>query len=116
MSWPLRALLGPLWWAFAFAAIYALHGLGCALGWTALPAPVWDLHRFVLLSGWLLSLAIGLLIVRAMPDDKSTAGAIARAGAWIGLVSVLLTLFPVLNLSSCEVTAPAENLFAMPPP
>lgn len=103
MSWPLRALLGPLVWAAAFAAIYAAHGLGCALGWPGRPAPLGDLHRFVLAALWLAALAGAGAVLWLSPRGAETGSRIARLGAWIGLVSVLLTLFPVLGISSCNL-------------
>ncbi|MDQ7263745.1 hypothetical protein NM680_18275 [Paracoccus sp. PS-1] len=101
MTWPLRALLGPMLWAAAFSAIYAVHGLGCALDWPARPAPVGDLHRFALISLWLASLMGGALILWRMPKVGDAGGRIARAGGWIGFLAILLTLFPVLGLTTC---------------
>lgn len=103
MTWPLRALLGPLLWAVAFAAIYGVHGLGCAWGWPLRPAPLGDLHRLALLSLWLAALAGGAILVWRMPPGQDTGARIARMGGWIGLVSILLTLFPVLGLTSCQI-------------
>lgn len=93
MSWPVRALIGPSLWALAFAAIYALHGAGCALGWP---------HQgLVLPMVWVLSLALAALLVWRAPRAASREAVIVRAGDWIGLVSIALTLFPTLGLTSC---------------
>ena len=101
MIWPWRALLGPGLWALAFAAIYAAHGLGCALGWPARELGIGSLHSVVLVALWLLALGAAAAILRAMPRGRDRGARIARAGGWIGLISILFTLFPVLGASSC---------------
>lgn len=106
MSWPLRALLGPLLWALAFSVIYAVHGLGCARGWTQISMPWGSLHQLVLIGLWCLAIMAGLALFRLTPPGPRISDRIARAGSWIGIVSVLLSLFPVLGLTSCEI-APA---------
>ena len=105
MSWPVQALLGPGLWALAFAGIYSLHGVGCAWGWPARPAPLGDLQSFTLISLWLIALTGAALILWRSPERKGISGDIVKAGGWIGLVSTALTLFPVLGLSGCELTA-----------
>ncbi len=103
MSWPLQALRGPMIWALAFAGLYALHGAGCALGWAERPLLWGSRHDVVLQAGWALALlTAGGVLLRA-PQGPGTGAQIARAGGWIGLVAVLLTLFPVLGLSSCTL-------------
>lgn len=102
MNWLARALLGPCLWAFAFSVIYAVHGLGCAWDWPLRAAPVGDLHRFVLVSLWLASLVAAAAIFRLTPRSRETGAWIARAGSWIGLIAILLSLAPVLGLSTCE--------------
>lgn len=101
MTWPLRALMGPGLWALAFSAIYAAHGIGCARGWPTQPAPLGTLHDFTLISLWLAALLVAALILWQTPAGQETGAQIARAGGWIGLMSVAMTLFPVLGLSSC---------------
>ena len=101
MSWPLRALMGPAFWAFAFSLIYAAHGAGCAWDWPARPAPLGDLHHFTLIALWLVSLVIAAVILWLSGRHETTGDRIAGAGGWIGLVAVALTLFPVMGLSTC---------------
>lgn len=101
MAWPFRALLGPTLWAVAFAAIYAAHGYGCVRGWPARPAPIGDLHHFTLVLLWLVSVAGAGLILWQAPRGKAVSDLLVRIGGWIGLVSVVLTLFPVLGLTTC---------------
>lgn len=101
MSWPWRALLGPLLWAFAFAVIYAAHGAGCAWDWPARAAPFGDLHRFTLIVMWLLAVILAGVILWRAPRGKGLGDSLIRAGGWIGLVATILTLFPVLGLTSC---------------
>ena len=59
MSWPLRMLIAPLLWAVAFAAIYAVHGLGCARGWVLMPGLFGNLHQSAMLGLWALALILG---------------------------------------------------------
>ncbi|RRH72767.1 hypothetical protein [Falsigemmobacter faecalis] len=106
MNWATRALLGPGLWALAFALIYAVHGLGCARGWVLQPAPLGNLHVFTLNTLWLAALAGAIVILWRTPRGDGTGAQIARAGGWIGLASIALTLFPVMGLSSCEILPP----------
>lgn len=92
MNWPLRALAGPTLWAAAFAVIYAVHGAACAQGWEARPA---------LIGLWLIAVALGVVLVLRAPPGGALPDMLVRAGAWIGVASVLLTLFPVLGLTTC---------------
>ncbi len=101
MSWPVRALLGPLLWAAAFSGVYALHGLGCALGWPGQSTPVGPLHSVVLIGVWLCALMAAGLILWTSLAGLGREARIARLGGWIGLVATGLTLFPVLGVSSC---------------
>lgn len=101
MSWPFRALLGPTLWAIAFSVIYAAHGLGCAQGWPARTAPIGDLHHFILIILWLAALAAAGAILWHAPRGDGLSDRIIQAGSWIGLVATILTLFPVLGLTTC---------------
>lgn len=101
MGWPARTLLGPFVWAAAFAGIYALHGLGCAQGWPARATPFGPLHDVVLIAVWLAAVAASGMILRASPPAQDRESRIVRLGGWIGLAATVLTLFPVLGVSSC---------------
>ncbi len=105
MSWPLRALIGPFVWAIAFSLIYAAHGIGCAWGWPARPAPVGDLHHFTLIALWVVSVVIAGAVLWASKGEDETSQRIVRAGGWIGLSATILTLFPVLGLTTCNAIA-----------
>lgn len=101
MSWPWRALIGPTIWAVGFAALYALHGMGCAWGWPARSWPLGNAQSAALILAWLGFVAAAALNLWQTPHANTPGAQIARAGGWIGLVSVLFTLFPVLGVSSC---------------
>lgn len=110
MTWLARSLAGPGIWALAFAATYALHGAGCALGWaelylTASAGGGLDLHRALLLGCWIGALVAGGALVIRLSRAGGGGGALHRrlpvAGAWIGLVASLITLAPVVLTTSC---------------
>ncbi|MFN3275416.1 MAG: hypothetical protein ACK41U_12150 [Paracoccus sp. (in: a-proteobacteria)] len=101
MGWLWRALAAPLLWAALFSAIYALHGAGCNLGWTGRPAPLSDLHHLAMWLVWGGGLALHLVLIRVLPAGQGRPRRLIVMGTWIGFVSSLFTLFPVLATSSC---------------
>ncbi len=101
MIWPLRALVGPVIWAAAFALIYAVHGYGCALGWPVRDAPFGDLHRFTLITLWLAALVAAGAVCLVGSHLQGPEGRIVRLADQIGFVATLATLFPVLCVSTC---------------
>ncbi|MFN3936690.1 MAG: hypothetical protein ACK4KW_03830 [Gemmobacter sp.] len=101
MRWIWLALAGPMLWAVVFSAVYALHGTGCALGWTGVQTPVGNLHRSAMLAVWLAGLVLHAGLFRLMPAGRGRAAFVARTGAWIGLASSVFTLFPVAVTTSC---------------
>lgn len=101
MSWMARALAGPVLWAMLFALVYALHGAGCSLGWAGRPAPVADWHHLAMWTAWGAGLAIHLLLIRVLPVGAGRSRQWIVLGTWIGFVSTLVTLFPVVATSTC---------------
>ena len=99
MNWVYRALCAPMLWAIAFAALYALHGYGCARGWQAIPAGIWSLHSLSMLAAYVVAVALlgaVLLWGRASSDNPYV-----RLGDIIGFAATLLTLWPAVGISSC---------------
>ncbi|MDO5611986.1 MAG: hypothetical protein Q4G14_01935 [Paracoccus sp. (in: a-proteobacteria)] len=101
MGWLARALAGPTLWSLLFAAVYALHGTGCNLGWPGRPAPIGDLHHFAMWAVWAAGLLLHVLSFRLIPAASGRARVIVTAGLWIGLVATAFTLFPVIAVSTC---------------
>lgn len=107
MRWLALSLAGPGIWAIGFALAYALHGVGCAAGWTEVTVgPGLDLQRAVLWGTWLataLACAQLLSVLRDRGGNLRTAlpARLPRDGAWIGLGATLVTLLPVAVASSC---------------
>ena len=101
MNWVGRALIGPVLWALAFVLVYSLHGVGCAQSWTAVMTPLGSLHQVVLVSSFVLSLAVTALALYRVPRGEGNKALVIGTGGWIGFGGTLLTLFPVLGVSSC---------------
>lgn len=101
MRWLAKVLAAPVLWAVLFGAVYALHGAGCALGWTGVETALGSLHTVGMVAVWLLGLALHVFIVAVAPTDSTREDRLQRMGAWIGLVASSLTLLPVLLLSTC---------------
>ena len=101
MSWLWRALAGPILWAVMFSLVYALLGAGCHLGWTDRPAPIADWHHMAMWLAWGAGLALHLVLIWVMPAGRGRPRQLITMGAWIGFVSTLVTLFPVIATSTC---------------
>jgi hypothetical protein len=101
MNWLWRALAGPILWAAMFLLVYALHGAGCNLGWTDRPAPIADWHHMAMWLAWGAGLILHLVLIRVMPAGQGRPRQLITMGAWIGFVSTLVTLFPVIATSTC---------------
>ena len=101
MSWIVRACIGPALWALAFALIYALHGMGCARGWPDVSTPMGSLHAVVLIGAFVLALIVTGVALFKVPRGDGVKALVIAAGGWIGFGATLLTLFPVIGLSSC---------------
>ncbi|RJL04872.1 hypothetical protein D3P06_08830 [Paracoccus aestuarii] len=102
MGWVARALAGPTLWAVLFSVVYALHGTGCNLGWTDRSVLFTDLHHAAMWVAWGLGLVLhGALVVTMPKGQEGRRRWIIVAGAWIGLVSSVFTLFPVIATSTC---------------
>ncbi|MDO5704015.1 MAG: hypothetical protein Q4G49_02950 [Paracoccus sp. (in: a-proteobacteria)] len=96
-----RALAGPTLWAVLFSLVYALHGMGCNLGWTGRPAPIGDLHHFAMWVAWGTGIVLHLALFRLIPAGPGHQCRIIASGVWIGLVASVFTLFPVIAISTC---------------
>ncbi|MDR7124247.1 hypothetical protein [Pseudotabrizicola sp. 4114] len=101
MRWVAGMLAGPVLWAVLFAAVYALHGIGCARGWTGVATPLGSLHIVAMAGVWLAGLALHVGILATAPMGPAREARLYRMGAWIGLVASALTLLPVLLTSTC---------------
>ena len=100
----MRILLPLLIWLAGFSAIYALQGLGCALGWA--DAAWLSPHRLALLAAWgIVVLAqIVLLLGYLNPRLAAASPVIQQAAvisAWVGLAAALWTLQPIVTTSAC---------------
>jgi hypothetical protein len=101
MRWAVWMLAGPVLWAGLFAAVYALHGLGCAWGWVSVATALGSLHIVAMSAVWLAGLVLHGLILWRIPYGSSREVRLQRYGAWIGMVASGLTLLPILLTSTC---------------
>ncbi|WP_439533998.1 hypothetical protein [Polymorphobacter sp.] len=101
----LIALVGLVGWAGGFSLLYAVHGLGCARGWSAVDVGPVDLHRLLLFAVWAASVA-GLgwwtwRTWRAPAGPMPLLGWLARISAITGLGAMIVTGLPVLMVRMC---------------
>lgn len=107
MALVMRLMAALLLWAAGFSALYAVHGLGCGLGWGDWPAlPPFTRLNLVLVPLWLLFLVLALLLLRreARRHDLDGRPAIRRAvlaASWAGLVGLVFMGAPVLLPAHC---------------
>lgn len=99
----LRMSAGLIVWAIAFCLLYALHGIGCAAGWSSamLPGGI-SLHRGTLIAAWLVCIAAGVGIALSQRWPRTTL--IARTAwrlAWVGVIATVATGLPILILPAC---------------
>ncbi|MCW5737200.1 MAG: hypothetical protein KIS73_23950 [Enhydrobacter sp.] len=97
-----RISAGLLLWAFGFSLLYALHGMGCAGGWTEVQMLGGTVFRWMLVSCWVLLLLAAISVIRlawAAPSkfEKRVSLATALAGAG----AILVTGSPVALTSAC---------------
>lgn len=101
MRWLALLLMPLILWAVLFAAVYGLHGLGCAWGWPLVRAPLGSLQSVAMVVIWLGGLGLHLLILRATPHGAVLPDRLRRLAGWSGFGASLLTLWPMLVSSSC---------------
>ncbi|UVI39542.1 hypothetical protein [Qipengyuania spongiae] len=97
-----RMVSGLILWAGAFSVLYALHGLGCSLGWTDVVAFGLTQAKAALIATWgSLIVAHALLVAWLRRSRETQIDRIAIAIGWIGLFATLVGGFPVFAISSC---------------
>lgn len=101
-----RILVAPLVWLAAFSAVYGLHGLLCGHGIAGsiggLPLP-----RVLLVAAYGLTILLQAALLAALHAPAFSSKSpfvtfVSRAGGWVGLVSTVWSLLPVLTTSSCR--------------
>ncbi|WP_242494217.1 hypothetical protein [Salipiger sp. IMCC34102] len=104
----LRILLPLLVWLASFSAIYGLHGIGCAAGWPDVALAGSSLFRLALLAAWIAAIVLQVAILIALRStrfraDEGFAYRVSVALAWVGVVAILWTLFPLATVAECRV-------------
>ena len=89
---------GLIAWAAAFAALYALHGIGCAAGW-----PQAGAQRLVLTVAWLAAIAgTALLALRLARGRRETlVDRCAVALGWVGRAATVVCGLPIVVAPAC---------------
>ncbi|KRE17740.1 hypothetical protein ASE63_00600 [Bosea sp. Root381] len=107
MALVMRTLGGLLLWAAGFSLLYALHGLGCGLGWgSGEPPGYFTALNLGLLFIWLLLLGSAGWIVRMATraysrDGDTVLSRTQLVSAWAGLAGLFFTGAPVLLSAHC---------------
>jgi hypothetical protein len=100
----LLRILAPLTlWLAGFSAIYGLHGIGCANGWAVTDLGGATLQRWALSVAWLGLIAAQamLLVILRRGGDDGLLRWTSVSLAWVALIAVLWTLYPVAVLTVC---------------
>jgi hypothetical protein len=99
----LRICAGLLLWALAFATLYGLQGLGCALQWPGHRIGPLGLLRTLLVVTWLGFLCGASVFAwrRVRGVAAGTIGRLEAGIAVVGAAAVAYTLFPVAWTSPC---------------
>ena len=101
ISWLAWLIAGPTVWAVAFSAAYALHGLGCEMGWSLRSLGPVSVQRAAILLVGLVAALMCLGLLSQVERRLGVEAGLPRVGIWIGLVAILFTLAPVLVASTC---------------
>ncbi len=90
-------------WAFGFATLYGLHGLGCAWDWNDVVLAGGSLFRWVLTSTWLLLCIGGAgIAVWAWHERAGFYRKVAIASSLAGLVATIVIGLPIILTSICR--------------
>jgi hypothetical protein len=105
MSDAARIFAPLLLWLALFSAVYAVHGLGCGLGWPGETLGPLPLHRTALVAAWagaiVLQLILLLILAGPLRSGSRFVQGVTMTLAVSGNVAVVWSLFPVLFASSC---------------
>jgi hypothetical protein len=102
----LRILIGPLAWLGWFSAIYGLHGIACSFEWGRVDVWGLSLLRLVLTAAWIAAILVQFVILAGLYSRRFGSPSVfirrvSRITGWVGLVSTIWSLFPVVATSSC---------------
>jgi hypothetical protein len=106
MALVVKVLAGLVLWGAGFSILYALHGLGCGLGWTDLAIGPLTLLQAVLVGTWLALLAMAAawawyLWRSGGPAESAFLRTVGLISALAGLGGLLFTGAPVLLPAHC---------------
>ena len=98
----LRLSAGLVAWTVAFAAIYGLHGIGCAAGWQARAMAGTDLQRLALFGAWFGAVAATAALAWWLSRRRATLlDRVAAAVGWIAVAATIVTFAPIAAVPAC---------------
>ena len=102
----LRAMAGLILWGAAFNAVYALEGLGCALGWGSIDWGAGTALRTALVGAWTAALLAHLALIGWLLRERRRApnafwSPLESGLAFVGLIATSWTLLPVVAMRTC---------------
>lgn len=99
----LRMTAGLTHWAAAFCVLYALHGLGCAGGWTSVTVGPVSLHHLILTVAWIGGIVAGGLLTwwlyRTRSDEWTDQVGVVLG--WIGTAAIVVGGLPIVTIPAC---------------
>ncbi len=97
-----RATIGLWLWALAFSLLYALHGIGCARSWDAVPLLGGTMFRWTMVVTWLcFALGGGAVILWSKRAPKGLERRLGITSSIVGFVGTLTAGSPTVFTSAC---------------
>lgn len=97
---PLRLVAGFVVWGSCLVALYALHAIGCHLGWDGRTLGPLPLDRSVLVLAWIAHLGAFTPLLR--PGAAEPWARVHRAAAVAAFAATVWTGIPVAVLETCR--------------
>ncbi|GHA34639.1 hypothetical protein GCM10007989_33120 [Devosia pacifica] len=100
-------LAGFIVWSGSFVGLYTLQALGCRFGWHTITVGLFDLHRILLVAGFVVAIAVQvatLLLIWRARGGPQPQPFLQQTGLWAAtaaLGAAVLVYAPTLFISAC---------------